>query len=155
MYLNFVNDKVIGNPQGLPNCYECISNFDCLAENDPEALKDLTKYGLPGHKWLRVVEINSPLRSEFYESHDPNLFSYYIVDDVVYFKYDVVSLDSKILLARIREDRNKILASTDWTQLPDVEISDEEKQKYAIYRKKLRALPNEYLKSGRLEWPVL
>jgi hypothetical protein len=42
MYLNFVNNKLVDGPRGLPNCYECISNFDCLEKNDPEALKDLS-----------------------------------------------------------------------------------------------------------------
>lgn len=155
MYLNFVDNKLIGGPRQLPNCYECISNFDCLEKNDPEALKDLSKYGLPGHKWLKAIEFNEPLRPEFYEKHDPEAINYAIVDDVVYFKFNKISLPKEDLLLRLRKERNEKLYSTDWTQLPDAEITNEEKQKYLKYRKALRDLPNEYLRSGRLEWPSL
>lgn len=155
MYLNFVNNKLIDGPRGLPNCYECISNFDCLEKNDPEALKDLSKYGLPGHKWLKGIELSDALRPEFYEKHDPNTIEYAIVNDVVYFKFKKITPNKQEILDRLRLERNQKLSSTDWTQLPDAEITKEEKEKYIKYRKALRNLPNQYIKYNRLEWPVL
>lgn len=155
MYLNFVDNKLIGGPRQLPNCYECISNFDCLERNDPEALKDLSKYGLPGHRWLKAIELSDALRPEFYEKHDPDTIEYAIVNDIVYFKFKKITPSKEEILTRLRKDRDEKLKSTDWTQLPDTEITSEEKEKYLKYRKILRNLPNEYVKFGRLEWPVL
>ena len=82
MYLNFVNDQIVGKPQQLPNCYECISNFDCLEKNDLQALKDLSKYGLPGHKWLKVKDISDPINHILYEKYDSDFFSFKIIGDV-------------------------------------------------------------------------
>jgi hypothetical protein len=155
MYLNFINNKLVDGPRSLPNCYECISNFDCLEKNDPEALKNLSKYGLPGHKWLKGIELSEALRPEFYEKHDPKDIEYAIVNDVAYFKFKKITPSKEEILTRLRADRNQKLSSTDWTQLPDAEISNEEKERYIKYRKALRNLPNEYLKYNRLEWPIL
>lgn len=155
MYINFVDNKLVNGPCQLPNCYECISNFNCLEQNDPEALKDLSKYGLPGHKWLKAVELSDPLRPEFYEKHDPNVIEFFIIKDVAYFKFKKITPTKEEILIKLRKDRDEKLALTDWTQLPDAEITIEEKQKYFKYRKALRNLPNEYLKFNKLEWPVL
>ena len=42
------------------------------------------------------------------------------------------------LLASIRIKRDRLLAETDWTQLPDVPLTVEQKQAYVIYRQELR-----------------
>jgi len=39
-----------------------------------------------------------------------------------------------------REYRNQLLSSTDWTQLPDAPLSDEQKAAYGAYRQALRDL---------------
>lgn len=41
----------------------------------------------------------------------------------------------------VRPDRNALLASTDWTQLPDSPLSDEKKQLWKQYRQALRDMP--------------
>ena len=98
MYLNFVNDQVIGKPQQLPNCYECISNFDCLEKNDPEALKDLAKYGLPGHKWLKVLDCSDKIDELIYQKYNYEKFSFSIIENLVHLKYDIINLDKDQLL---------------------------------------------------------
>jgi len=155
MYLNFVNDQIVGKPQPLPNCYECISNFDCLEKNDPQALKDLSKYGLAGHKWLFVKDISEPVNHLFYEKLNFDLFSFKIIGDIVYIKYQKIKLLKEDLINKLREDRNKILASTDWTQLPDIKLPEYDRERYLKYRQSLRDLPNKYLLSGKIEWPTL
>lgn len=155
MYLNFVNDQIVGKPQQLPNCYECISNFDCLEKNDLQALKDLSKYGLPGHKWLKVKDISDPINHMLYEKYDSDFFSFKIIGDVVYIKYKIISLSKEDFINTLREDRNKILASTDWTQLSDAKLPEYDRERYSKYRQGLRDLPNKYLLSNRIEWPIL
>ena len=45
---------------------------------------------------------------------------------------------------KLREERDKILKSTDYTQLADAPISSEVKRLYREYRQYLRKLPNSY-----------
>lgn len=41
----------------------------------------------------------------------------------------------------LRGRRNRLLAETDWTQLPDVPLSAERRQEWASYRQALRDHP--------------
>ena len=54
---------------------------------------------------------------------------------------DTLKNDAAILELRLRRDL--ILASTDWTQLPDSPLSDSAKNEWQEYREKLRNLPSE------------
>jgi hypothetical protein len=47
-------------------------------------------------------------------------------------------------LAEIRARRDKLLARSDFTQLPDSPLSDEQKAAYQTYRQQLRDLPETY-----------
>lgn len=53
------------------------------------------------------------------------------------------------LAAEHRETRNELLASSDWTQMPDSALTDEAKASWASYRTALRNLPN------HSNWPNL
>lgn len=49
-----------------------------------------------------------------------------------------------------------VLQSTDWTQLPDSPLSAENKEKYRVFRQKVRDLPAKYndnTKLDEIEWP--
>ena len=56
--------------------------------------------------------------------------------------------------AAIRTERNQRLASTDWTQLPDVTLSDDAKQAYRTYRQALRDFPSSTTDPLNPDWPV-
>lgn len=43
----------------------------------------------------------------------------------------------------IRNQRNDLLAQSDWTQLNDAPLSDDEKNAWAIYRQELRDIPEQ------------
>jgi len=45
------------------------------------------------------------------------------------------------LLANIRERRNELLNESDWTQLPDVALTESKKQTWRDYRQALRDFP--------------
>lgn len=55
---------------------------------------------------------------------------------------------------QLREERNKLLAQTDWTVLLDVPISREKKEEYISYRQKLRDLPST-AKPDNITWPTI
>ena len=52
----------------------------------------------------------------------------------------------------LRENRDKALAFTDWTQLPDVPHST--KTKWAAYRQALRDITETYPNGRDVVWPV-
>lgn len=52
-----------------------------------------------------------------------------------------------------RQERNLILQSTDWTQLPDAPLTIAQKNAWKTYRQKLRDLPQDYSKVEDIKWP--
>lgn len=61
----------------------------------------------------------------------------------------------------IREDRNDLLNQSDWSQLPDNSLTEEQKKEWAQYRQQLRDIPsNVEIKSSyiltvnAMTWPV-
>ena len=57
------------------------------------------------------------------------------------------------LAAQARTQRNSLLASTDWTQLPDVPQATREA--YAVYRQALRDVPKQDGFPTDINWPSL
>ena len=52
--------------------------------------------------------------------------------------------DANILIwekNQLRQNRNQLLSQSDWTQLPDVPLTDAKKAEWAVYRTELRDLP--------------
>jgi hypothetical protein len=63
-------------------------------------------------------------------------------------------------MAELRNERNKKLLESDWTQLSDVllNMNDDEKNNWKIYRQMLRNLPESYSNNNvvtldQVEWP--
>lgn len=52
--------------------------------------------------------------------------------------------NAPISLEELREERNRRLGETDWTQVVDSALSAEEQAKYATYRQALRDMTNGY-----------
>lgn len=51
----------------------------------------------------------------------------------------------------VRDERNRRLASCDWTQLPDAPVNA---ATWAIYRQKLRDVPSQTGFPWQVEWPA-
>ena len=54
---------------------------------------------------------------------------------------------------QLRAERNGLLRSSDWTQLPDVDLA-EQKQAWINYRQALRELPNNTIDPLNPVWPT-
>jgi len=52
-----------------------------------------------------------------------------------------------------RGKRNLLLAQSDWTQLPDAQLTDEQKQSWATYRQALRDIPQNFNESEDVVYP--
>jgi len=71
---------------------------------------------------------------------------------------EVIATAPNVMDAEIRELRNAMLKDTDWTQMPDAPLTEEQKEKYRIYRQKLRDLPAEFydiINIEQVEFPRL
>lgn len=64
--------------------------------------------------------------------------------------------DPSILVAEeVRQQRNTLLSETDWTQLNDAPLTDEEKEKYRTYRQALRDIPQQESFPEDITWPTI
>lgn len=64
--------------------------------------------------------------------------------------------DPSILVAEeVRQQRNTLLSETDWTQLNDAPLTDEEKEKYRTYRQALRDIPQQESFPENITWPTI
>lgn len=54
----------------------------------------------------------------------------------------------------IRSERNYRLNKSDWTQLLDTNLTTEQRDKWVIYRKQLRDLPQNITDLNDIPWPV-
>lgn len=54
----------------------------------------------------------------------------------------------------VRVRRNLLLSSSDWTQLPDAQLTQEKKQQYQEYRQQLRDLPQVSANPTFITWPT-
>lgn len=61
----------------------------------------------------------------------------------------------EVEMERVRLERNRMLQLTDFSQLADVPLSNEEKKKYRQYRRYLRELPKLIEREQVLEFKVL
>jgi len=66
-----------------------------------------------------------------------------ISDPELRFQIDPVRVATKNaqFCTNIREKRNSLLSQSDWTQMPDVNMSQDRKQAWVEYRQALRDLP--------------
>lgn len=61
--------------------------------------------------------------------------------------------DSAQYVINMRYQRNRLLAASDWTALPDNELTDEQRQAWAEYRSALRHFPETWTPSPTAEFP--
>ena len=98
-----------------------------------------------------IVVIDNLIDLELYEK-----IQLPITDPVVFIDRQPKVESAEDTLAMLRQDRDKILESTDWTQAADSPLSDSKKAEWATYRQALRDLPNTYdkdLKRIEVEFP--
>lgn len=53
----------------------------------------------------------------------------------------------------VRQERDKLITETDWTQTLDCPLSDEKKAEFLAYRQTLRDIPQTYNDPDSVVWP--
>lgn len=54
----------------------------------------------------------------------------------------------------IRDERNRLLFRSDWTQLADAPLTQEQKNAWTAYRKTLRDVPSSFATLEEVVWPT-
>lgn len=63
----------------------------------------------------------------------------------------VIEIDSAVLAAQVRTQRNALLSASDWTQLIDAPV---DRAAWAVYRQALRDVPQQAGFPSAVDWPV-
>lgn len=80
-----------------------------------------------------------------------------VVDNGVLRQKTQAEIDSEnapFVTIQFREERDGLLASSDWTQSPDSPLTDAKKQEWATYRQALRDLPANTVDPANPTWPT-
>jgi hypothetical protein len=94
------------------------------------------------------------------EEYDPNyslLVDKYIEDLGIVAQLVIPypqNLIDHIELTELRETRNDMLSSSDWTQLSDTNLSDDQKDEWKSYRQSLRDITDTYKNITEVVWPI-
>ena len=65
-----------------------------------------------------------------------------------------ITTDTFYLYGEIRQKRNQILITCDWTQARDSPLTIEKQNEWAVYRQALRDLPANTIDPTNVEWPT-
>lgn len=65
----------------------------------------------------------------------------------------IASLMSDVAWKAVRDERDRRLAQTDWTQMPDAPLTSEKKEEFKGYRQLLRDIPQSAKKPAEVDWP--
>lgn len=60
-----------------------------------------------------------------------------------------------ITWTQIRNQRDVLLSACDWTQMPDVPMTDEKKQEWLAYRQALRDITEAFANPEDVVWPTM
>lgn len=98
---------------------------------------------------------------------DLNGYPYHVItDDPLYEEVSAAALDVVLdpepvpqtetmnTWAQVRQERNLLLTLSDWTQLPDVNLTTELKGSWASYRQQLRDITEQFDDPGKVVWPT-
>jgi len=138
-YCNVMNNEILTAPRQLPN------------DVSPETAVE--------NGWYPVVFLNMPHQvdcnviTQIIEMKSRlNGTSVECWHEAVNKSDDAVELTRQLLLNNLRENRNKKLLLSDWTQLPTAPISEDLKVQWETYRQQLRDLPTT-VDLSNIVWP--
>ena len=147
-YIRVENNSIIGTPTDLPINSNNISNFYLLPE---ETLREYGWYPFEVEgvelgenevisQWETVIEETRVVRKSIKRS---------LTQEEIDRKNEQKLLKD---WEDVRSKRNSLLYESDWTQLSDAQITDENKQQWKVYRQDLRDITNAFTPQ-QVVWP--
>lgn len=159
MYAKILNDQLLKYPYTLNDLqqenplvnYSIVVNIirayadTQTAKNDGSFLVEITPTPFPTYdrSTKKVRELSPALVSGMWTQ-------IWSIEDLTDEERATVTVERS---REVREIRNELLKSSDWTQLKD--ISNERSQLFSIYRQALRDVPNQAGFPWNVEWPEL
>ena len=139
MFIKIVNGFPVDHPVTLENMRYLFPDFDFNRIMTPQIVQPLG-YGIyeftrapKADIYKKLVEGNPVLNQNgiYYQN--------WLMVDMT----DVEKAEWNRSLARnVRNERDRLLAKSDWTQLPDADLTIEQKIAYKLYRQELRDITN-------------
>lgn len=155
LYVLVINNEIVSKPATLPNNYKNISNISSLSDKE---LSDLSWSGNNEGFWL----VNSdpfPITSKNQKIEIS--YSLDMQNKICHQKYTIINITpipEEIKYNKIRANlkiiRDQYLLITDFTQLPDAPLSDDEKLDFKIFRQQLRDMLNSS-DINKIVWPLI
>jgi hypothetical protein len=146
-------------PAFLPENFGITSGFNNIEISDPGLLLDLSWTGMSGYAFWKFIDsikpicgVNQKIKSQISldQTHKVVNIQYFLAD---LDETDIETLD-KIFIANVTPIRDQYLKMTDFTQIPDVPISQDARTDFAVFRQQLRDLFNvEDLST--VTWPII
>ena len=150
----FVIQVENGYPINYPVSYE---NFLLLFPECP--VEEVPSNDVIGAYGYAVFEVSRPpIPTDF--QHQPELSNEYFQENGVWKrKWILRSLSEQEILdkkwERIRFNRNRMLRDTDWTQLSNINILEDEKTAWNQYRQSLRDIPQTFTSPDDVTFPAM
>lgn len=125
---------------------------DIRAEH-PEILESQTYPNFPCPPTYAFVEVQPP--SDFNPAtHRARLAAPVQADGKWTASHIVEPIPADVLGPRVREERTRILAASDWTQLADAPLTADQRAAWSTYRQQLRDIPAQPGFPWEVEWPA-
>lgn len=118
---------------------------------------------IKNNKCVNIIELDEKKEIEYVEFKE-KLKNDGIIDDLVILEHGFGIGDSfengiwshtSQTWEEIRQQRDNLLSETDWTQLPDCQLSKEKKEQFKQYRQALRDVTETYEYPENVVWPKL
>lgn len=146
MFIKIENGQPIGHPVTVENMRYLFPNFNFnqiitthLANQIGFAIYEFTNPPPPNGIYKKLAEGTPSLNTDngiYYQN-------WQIVD-----MNDIEKLEWDRSVAKsVRNERNRMLTASDWTQIPDAPITEAKREEYRVYRQELRDL------SARSDFP--
>lgn len=128
-YCNIVDNQIVTVPRPLP---EYLTPETAVDNSWYPAVFLNMPHQVHSNSLTQLVEMKTRLNGTIVEC-------WY---EVVNKTDDQIELTRTLLLSSIREERNKKLLYSDWTQLPNAQLTESKKLDWETYRQLLRDFPN-------------
>jgi hypothetical protein len=146
-------------PTLLPENLGTTSGFAYAGVNNPDLMFDLTWVGLSGYAFWKFIDSVKPVCAA--NQKIKSEISLDQANKVVNIQYSLADLDqtdietlNKIFIDSATPIRDQYLKMTDFTQIPDVPISNEARADFAAFRNQLRNL-FDVTDLSTVVWPVI
>lgn len=138
-YCNVINNEIVAGPRPLPSE---IAPENALAEGWYPTVFLNMPHQLECNSYLQLIKMFTEVKGTTVECWH----------EVVNKTEDEVEASTILRYQFVRDERNKKLLLSDWTQLSDAPITSEQKIAWTIYRQQLRDFPA-VVDLGNIVWP--